>query len=148
MRHTGRVQPDQPSSYQWSSPAGLIACGWVFACAAAFWWWTADTSTDQLFIGVVVLVLIVASAYGSILRPRLRASRDGIAVRGLCGTQRWSWSGIQVRVKHSQRLGRTVAALELDVPDDSATGGLVILTKLDLGEDPQDVAETLNTLRP
>ncbi|MEV5536906.1 PH domain-containing protein [Saccharopolyspora shandongensis] len=133
---------DASGSRQWSTPIGLIACGWVFAAAAALWWLLAEESMDRLFIGVLVLALAAVSAHGSICRPRLRADVEGITVRTLLGRQHWAWPAVTIRVRQDRRLGRTVRTLELD-----ADPQLIVLTRLDLGTDPQDVADELRGLR-
>ncbi|MEU5852987.1 PH domain-containing protein [Saccharopolyspora shandongensis] len=133
---------DASGSRQWSTPIGLIACGWVFAAAAALWWLLAEEAMDRLFIGVLVLALAAVSAHGSICRPRLRADVEGITVRTLLGRQHWAWPAVTIRVRQDRRLGRTVRTLELD-----ADPQLIVLTRLDLGTDPQDVADELHGLR-
>jgi hypothetical protein len=148
VRHTGSVPPDVSASRQWSTPIGLVAFGWVLVVAAALWWLASNTAVDRLFVGILVLVLVAACGYASACRPRLRADRDGIAVRGVRGTRRWPWSRVDVHVERHQRLGRPVEVLELAVPDNDSAGGLIVLSKLDLGEDPRDVAEALHSLRP
>lgn len=148
MLHTESVDPAETRMNRWSVPGWLIACGWVFTAAAAAWWWFAEGSADQLFIAVVALALFAVCACGTVLRPRLLADEDGVVVRGLRGTHRWQWRDVGVRVRRNRRLGRTISTLELEVPENSITGGLVVLTRLDLGEDPQDVAEALDARRP
>ncbi|MBB5154278.1 PH domain-containing protein [Saccharopolyspora phatthalungensis] len=129
-------------SRQWATPLGLVACGWVLAVAAAVWWLVAESATDRLFIGVLVVALAATAAHGSICRPRLRADREGVTVRGLRGPQHWSWPAVAVRVRQDRRFGRTVQTLELDADPE-----LVVLTRLDLGADPQVVADELHALR-
>ncbi|QIZ35291.1 PH domain-containing protein [Saccharopolyspora sp. ASAGF58] len=133
---------DENGSRQWSTPIGLITCGWVLAGSAAAWWLLAESPVDRLFIGVLVLALAATSAHGSICRPRLRADLDGVTVRGLRGLRHWSWPAVSIRVRHDRRFGRTVQALELDADPE-----LVVLTRLDLGADPQEVADELRALR-
>lgn len=140
VRHTGGVQP---SPYQWSTPIGLVTCGWALTGAAALWWWGADTAVDRLFIGVIVAVLAAGSAIASFLRPRLRADARGVTLRGLTGTRHWRWAELTVRVVHTSRLGRSVESLELD----AGGNGLAVLTRTDLGTDPQNVADALDSLR-
>lgn len=140
------VHTDTP--HQWSTPAGLVACGWGLTLLAVLWWSTATDAVDGLFIGVVVLALVAVSAYGSILRPRLRADTTGITVRTLNGTKHWPWHQVLVRVRSTRRLGLTTEALELEVPEQDTGGGLIVLTKLDLGTDVTEVAEHLDQLRP
>ena len=144
----GRACPIDSHPREWSPPAGLLALGWALTGAAALWWWSATTATDQLFVGAVVLVLACTCVCGTIVRPRLRADRDGVAVRRIRGAQRWPWSQVEFQVKPGHRLGRTVSVLELEVPEGRGYGGgLVVLTKLDLGQDPEEVAAALDSLR-
>ncbi|GAA2821766.1 PH domain-containing protein [Saccharopolyspora taberi] len=131
-------------SHQWSTPIGLVSTGWVLAAGAAVWWVLADSATDRVFVTAVLLVLVVVSGFGTLARPRLSADQQGVTVRGLRGRRTWPWSGLTVRLDRSKRLGRTVEVLELDTADDE----LIVLTKLDLGEDPDQVARTLDELRP
>lgn len=148
MPHTEGVTPAESDTKRWSVPAGLVACGWVFTAGAGAWWWTTSGSADQLFTAVVTAALALTCLAGTVLRPRLRASPSGVAIRGLRGTRRWSWPNVGVRVRTTRHLGRTTAALEIEVPEDATTGGLFVLTRLDLGADPRDVAEELEALRP
>ncbi|GAA0508121.1 hypothetical protein GCM10011581_19980 [Saccharopolyspora subtropica] len=127
---------------QWATPVGLVAAGWVLAALAAAWLLLADTAVDRVFIGAIVLALAAVSAHASICRPRLEADRSGITVRGVRGERRWSWPTVTIRVRRDRRLGRMVQSLELDTDAD-----LVVLTRLDLGADPQDVADALHDLR-
>lgn len=136
------------SAHEWSTQPGLVTLGWVLAAATVVWEALATGPTDRVFIAVLILVLVTASTLGTLLRPRLRADNTGVAVRSLGGSRHWGWAEVDVRVTRQQRLGRTVELLELDVPEDPrATGGLVILTRLDLGADPHTVAEQLTELR-
>lgn len=128
---------------QWSTPSALVSCGWVLAVAAIAWWLLSTNAPDRLFVGVVVVVLVAASAFGSLCRPRLRADPDGVAVRGLRGRQHWPWSAISVQVRANTRFGLRTALLEIDAGD-----RLVLLSKLDLGSDPEDVLAELEHLRP
>lgn len=131
------------SSREWSTPIGLVVCGWLLTAAAAWWCWLTESATDRLFVAVLALVLATASAYVSLARPRLRADESGITLRGLGRTRHHPWSRIQVHVRSRQRLGRSARTLELD----GDNGELVVLGRIDLGEDPEDVAEAIEGLR-
>lgn len=144
LRHTGCVQADLSPSKEWSTPIGVVIFGWVLVVAAALWWLTSNTGTDRVFIGIVILALAATTGYATVCRPRLRADSTGIAVRSFRGTQRWPWPLVTVTVERNQRLGLATELLQVDVLD---TDGLVVLSRLDLGEAPHDVAQTLNTLR-
>ncbi|MCA1227353.1 PH domain-containing protein [Saccharopolyspora sp. 6M] len=128
---------------EWSAPLGLVTCGWALAACSAVWWWLAETPSDRLFVGLLVVVLAVAAGSGSLLRPRLRADPSGIALRGFTGTRYHPWAQVRVEVRSRQRFGLSTSTLELD----TESGELVVLGKLDLGEDPQDVADALDVLR-
>jgi hypothetical protein len=67
-------------------------------------------------------------------------------VRGLTGSRHWSWAEVNVRLAHTRRLGRDVAAVEVDA-DNAEVPALVILGRLDLGADPEDVVAALLELR-
>ena len=90
----------------------------------------------------VALALALAGLYGTVVRPRLAADGEGVTVRGLTGRRRWSWAEVNVRLVRTRRLGREVATLELDAEPD-----LVVLGRLDLGEDPEDVVDALLAMR-
>lgn len=135
------MQPESAVPKQWSTPIAAIIVGWILAVAAAAWWLTANTGTDRVFIGMVFLALIAVSGYATVCRPRLRADSGGIAVRGLRGTRRWAWSQITVTVERHQRLGLRTELLQVETLGDA--GDLILLSRLDLGEAPQDVAESL-----
>jgi hypothetical protein len=139
------VQPELPVPKQWSTPIAAVIIGWILAVAAALWWLTSNTGTDRVFVGLVFLALVAASGYATVCRPRLRADSGGIAVRGLRGTQRWAWPQIKVTVERHQRLGLHTELLQVEVLGDA--GDLILLSRLDLGEAPQDVAESLTALR-
>ncbi|MDA3629062.1 PH domain-containing protein [Saccharopolyspora sp. WRP15-2] len=128
-------------SQQWATPAGLVVIGWVLTAAAITWWFATESPVDGLFVGVLVLALAAASAHATICRPRLSANRDGVTIRGLRGRRHWPWPAVAIRVREHRRFGREVQSLELDADV------LVILTRLDLGADPQDVADALRTWR-
>lgn len=132
-----------PLSREWSTPRGLVGISWAFALTAALWLIFAGSAVDRLFIGVLMTVLVAGAAYAGLLRPRLSADAEGIAVRGLRGTVRRPWSEVAVRIQRINRFGRTVETLELDITGDE----LIILGKFDLGDDPRDVAEALESLK-
>lgn len=128
----------------WSTPIGLVVCGWLLTAAAALWCSLTGSAADRLFTAVLALVLAAAAGYASLVRPRLAADRSGITVRRLGGAHHHRWPDVDVQLHTRQRFGRPSHTLELDAAD----GQLVVLGRMDLGEDPQDVAEALRALRP
>lgn len=139
------MQPESAVPKQWSTPLAAVIVGWILAVAAAAWWLTANTGTDRVFIGIVFLALVAVSGYATVCRPRLRADSAGIAIRGLRGTRRWAWPQITVTVERHQRLGLRTELLQVETLGDA--GDLILLSRLDLGEAPQDVAESLTAFR-
>ncbi|GHH35414.1 hypothetical protein GCM10017774_20470 [Lentzea cavernae] len=127
----------------WSTPAPLVAIAWVAALALAFATFIADDNAGRLLIGLATLLVSYLAAFGSIARPRLTADADGLAVRGFASTTLLPWHEVKVKLQTTRRLGREQQSLELDADD-----RLVVLTRLDLGVDPEEVAGVLHALRP
>lgn len=133
----------------WSTPTGLVVMAWVLAAAAAVWfvllWVTGSDAPGRLLAAVAVVGLGLAALSGTRARPRLSAGPDGLTVRRLTWTLHVPWSRVdRVRVLRTRRLGRETSLLELDLR--SATGDgerLVVLGRLELGEDPEEVADAL-----
>ncbi|MDX8049436.1 PH domain-containing protein [Lentzea sp. BCCO 10_0798] len=127
----------------WSTPAPLVATAWVAALALAVATFIADDNAGRLLIGLATLLVTGFAAFASIARPRLTADVDGLAVRGFTGTTLLPWHEVKVKLQTTRRLGREQQTLELDADD-----RLVVLTRLDLGADPEEVAGVLHALRP
>ncbi|SDH56773.1 PH domain-containing protein [Lentzea fradiae] len=127
----------------WSTPAPLVAVAWVAALALAFATLLADDNAGRLLIGLATLLVTYLAVFATIARPRLTADVNGLAVRGFASTTRLPWHEVKVKLQTTRRLGREQQALELDADD-----RLVVLTKLDLGAEPEEVAGVLHALRP
>lgn len=130
----------------WAPPAALVGIGWALAVAAALGVLFGADAEGRLLLGVAALVLAAAALHGTIARPRLRADAHGVELRGLTGVRRWSWAEVNVRLVRTRRLGREVYSVELDA-ENAEDPALVLLGKLELGVDPQDVADALLALR-
>lgn len=128
---------------RWAPPIGLVVCGWVLAAGAAIWLAVATEATDRLFVAVLLICLVAASAYGSLVRPRLVADQTGLTVRTLTGTRHLDWPQVSIRMREHRHLGHTTASLELD-----ADPQLIVLGRFDLGADPYEVAFRLHDLKP
>jgi hypothetical protein len=115
----------------------------VAALALAVATFIADDNAGRLLIGLATLLVIYLAAFATIARPRLTADVDGLAVRGFASTTRLPWHEVKVKLQTTRRLGREQQSLELDADD-----RLVVLTRLDLGADPEEVAGVLHALRP
>jgi hypothetical protein len=135
----------------WSPSAGLVGVAWTGAVAAAVWCTQLVGTADVpgLLLAVAATVgLVLAALYGTRARPRLRADGDGVVVRGLT-TRTVPWSQISgVRAQAVRRWGRDSTMLELDVVEPDGTERLLVFGRLDLGDDPVDVAEAVRAARP
>ncbi|NMI00525.1 PH domain-containing protein [Pseudonocardia acidicola] len=143
---------DGVEEQRWSPPAALVALAWLGAAGAAVWLVLlilahAD-ATGRLVAGVAALGLLVAALFGTVARPRLAADPGGVTVRGLFGPRRYPWSRVEgIRVLRTRRLGRDTSLVELDVLDEGGAERLLLFGRLDLGEDPEDVAGQLDSRR-
>jgi hypothetical protein len=104
-----------------------------------------DDRPSLAFTGVAALVAGVYALRDILVPYRLSADRDGVSViSGYAGTRRLAWPEIeQVRLDERRRLGTRSASLEIDTGDH-----LYLLSSYDLGTDPADAVEALNSLRP
>ncbi len=135
-----------PTARSWAPKAELSITAWALAAAAALWAWLADDPPGRVLLGTIALALAFAGLYGLAVRPRLAADPEGVTVRGLTRSRRWTWAEVNVRLVRTRRLGREVATVELDA-DNAEVPDLVVLGRLDLGADPQDVVDALLELR-
>jgi len=136
----------------WSPPAGLVGLAWVGAAVSAVWC-TLLVGTDDLpgllLAAVATVGLTAAALHGTRARPRLRAGDDGVTVGGLAGPRHIPWAQVRgVQARAVRRLGRDSMMLEMDVVDADGTERLLVFGRLDLGEDPVDVAEAVQAARP
>ena len=133
---------------EWSPRTGetavLAAAGAVLGLAAVVL-----DPLGRVLVGAAAVLLLALSARDRLLRPRLAAGPEGVAVRRLGGTTVLPWARLRVRVRDTRRWGLRSRLLELDTaagPDDD--GELVLLGRRDLGADLGDVARALGTLNP
>jgi hypothetical protein len=133
---------------EWSPRTGetavLAAAGVVLGLATVVL-----DPVGRVLVGAAAVLLLALSARDRLLRPRLAAGPEGVAVRRLGGTTVLPWARLRVRVRHTRRWGLRSRLLELDTaagPDDD--GELVLLGRRDLGADPGDVARVLRALDP
>jgi hypothetical protein len=126
----------------WAPQPKLVALGWVLAAVAGVFALVTGDRPGQVLLAMAAVVLLLAAAHGTFTRPRLHADPTGLTVRGLSGRRHFRWNDVTVRVVRTRRLGRDVATLEIDGEDD-----LVVLGYLELGADPEDVADALHRLR-
>jgi hypothetical protein len=144
--------PDPADSARWATPAALVTVAWLAAAGALVWCLGAGPDpAGRVLFGVAAVVCTLAALYGTAARPRLVADRRGVRIRGLTRTAVGDWAHVDsVRVVVVKRFGRPVPSLELEVRDDGqpdAGPRLYVFGRLDLGDDPREVAETLRRLR-
>jgi hypothetical protein len=102
----------------------------------------------RILVGAAALLLLGVAAHDGLLRPRLAARPAGVVVRTLGGRRELPWAQLRVSVRTSRRWGLRSRLLELDTaagPDDE--GVLVLLGRRDLGADPGEVAEALQSMQ-
>ncbi|WP_285636482.1 PH domain-containing protein [Lentzea sp. NBRC 102530] len=127
----------------WSTPATVVLLGWLAAASLAIATLVADDNAGRLLIGLATLLVAYLAAFASLARPRLSADANGLVVRGFASRTQLPWHEVKVKLQTTRRLGREQQTLELDADD-----RLVVLTRLDLGADPEEVAGVLHALRP
>ena len=135
-----------PTARTWAPKVELVAVAWVLAAGAAAFAVFTDDAPGRVLLATVALALAFGGLYGVLVRPRLAADAQGVAVRGLTRRRRWTWAEVNVRLVRTRRFGRDVATLELDA-EHAEVPDLVVLGRLDLGEDPEDVVDALLAMR-
>ena len=130
----------------WAPSAAAVAVAWVLTALAGFGAFVADDARGMILLVIAMVTTGILALFGTLARPRLAADNTGLTVRGLTGARHWAWGEVNVRVARTRRFGREGVTLEVDV-ENAEHPDLVILGRLDLGADPQDVAEALLALR-
>jgi hypothetical protein len=103
----------------------------------------------RILVGAGAGLLLALVVRDLLARPRLAAGPDGVDVRNLTGSAHLPWARLRVRVRDSRRLGIRSRTLELDTADGpDEEGVLVVLSRRDLGTDPEEVARALRALDP
>jgi hypothetical protein len=150
------VDKAQPAARSWAPAFGLVVLAWLCAAVTIAWFLLVDDAPGRLLAATGTIVLVAAALFGSIARPRLSVDSERVAVRGLTGTASWPWHRVsRIRVARHRRLGREIPMLELDVLDadthyadrDDPGQRLIILGRLDLNADPEDVLDAIQRIR-
>lgn len=137
----------EPATRAWSPQPGLVGVAWGLAAVAVLIAVLSDANTTRLLMGVGALFMLFLAVHGTYVRPRLRVDDTGLSVRTLTGRHHFPWHEVKVRLMTTRRLGRESETLELDWQR-GEDEHLTVLTRMDLGADPRDVAEVLHALRP
>jgi hypothetical protein len=138
---------------EWSPAPALVVCAWLLTAAAIAWcvalWLTGADPAGRVLAGVAAVGAGVAAVFGSRARPRLRVDADGLTVGGILRARHHPWPLVQdVRVLRVRRFGRDSSLLEVDTRTSGGGERLLVFGRLDLAEDPEDVAPQVRALRP
>ncbi|MGF2945541.1 PH domain-containing protein [Mycobacterium sp. Lab-001] len=120
--------------------AGIAGCGLagVMMAIASVTVVTDAPGHALTWLAAVGLLLFAALTWRA--RPKLAITPDGLALRGWFRTQVLPPSAIEViRITEFRRYARTVRMLEIETVD----GGMVFLSRWDLGTNPLDVFDAL-----
>ena len=94
----------------------------------------------RVLAGVVAAGLLLFAAASWRARPKLAITPGGLAVRGWLRTRVLRHDSLKIiRICEFRRHGRRVRLLEIETVD----GGLLVLSRWDLGTDPLDVLDAL-----
>lgn len=136
-----------PPSEAWSTPVVAVAAAGALAVAAVVLAVLTPDAAGRLLLSLAAFGLGVAATLGALVRPRLRADADGLQVRRALGVTALTWDELgEASVVRTRRLGRDVPVLEID--GTGVDGVLLVLTRLDLGAEPDDVLTRLHQLHP
>jgi hypothetical protein len=125
----------------WGPPAaGIAGCGVVGALMAIACVTLVTDPPGRLLTGVAALGLVVFAGLSWRARPKLAITPDGLALRGWFRTHLLRPPDIKIiRITEFRRFGRKIRLLEIEM----ASGGLVILSRWDLGTEPLGVLDAL-----
>lgn len=94
----------------------------------------------RVIAGIAALGLIVFAGLSWRARPKLAITPEGLVVRGWFRTQLLRRDVIKIiRISEFRRHGRRVRLLEIE----TIAGGLLVLSRWDVGTDPLEVLDTL-----
>lgn len=134
----------------------MVVLAWLAAAVTTAWFLLADDAPGRLLAAVGTIWLVATALFGSLARPRLSVNSERVTVRGLTGTRAWPWHRVgRIRVVRHRRLGREIPMLELDIADidlqyagrDDPGQRLILLGRLDLNADPEDVLDAIQRIR-
>ena len=129
---------------RWGPRPGAFVFGGVMLATGVFWMIVAADAGDRVIAGAVMVVVLGAMFIGWRMRDRLRASVSGIVVGSVSGSREIPWSRVRrMEVVGRKRLGTVNHSLEIDLDDDE----VLVFGRMDLGQDPAEVAAELARIR-
>lgn len=127
---------------QWSTRIGETVLAAALAVALAVAVPIVDP-VGRVLLGGAALLLAAIAVRDRVLAPRLRATEDGVVVATLGGPTVIPWAQLGIRARSGRRLGITSTTLELE--DRRWESILLVLTRRDLGADPEEVGAALSS---
>ncbi|ORA85342.1 PH domain-containing protein [Mycobacterium malmoense] len=126
---------------QWEPrAAGIAGCGVAGAAMAIAGVTLVTDLPGRILTSIAALGLILFAGATWRARPKLAITPDGLVMRGWFRTQVLQPSDIKIiRITEFRRHARKVRLLEVE----AANGGLVVLSRWDLGTDPLEVLDAL-----
>ena len=126
---------------QWAPrTAGIAGCGLAGVFMALASVTVVTDAPGRVLAGIAAVGLLLFAALTWRARPKLAITPDGLALRGWFRTQVLQPSAIKIiRIAEFRRYARTVRMLEIETVD----GGMVFLSRWDLGTNPLDVLDAL-----
>ncbi|HTQ21242.1 PH domain-containing protein [Mycobacterium sp.] len=126
---------------QWEPPAaGIAGCGVVGVAMAIACVTLVTDAPGQVLAGIAAVGLILFAGFSWRARPKLAITPDGLALRGWFRTRLLQRPDIKIiRITEFRRLARKMRLLEIETTD----GGLVVLSRWDVGTDPLNVLDAL-----
>jgi hypothetical protein len=120
--------------------AGVAGCGLAGVLMATASVTLVTDPPGRILTGVAAVGLILFASLTWRARPKLAITPRGLVLRGWFRTQVLQPSDIKIiRITEFRRHGRTVRLLEVE----PVTGGLVVLSRWDLGTNPLEVLDAL-----
>ena len=128
---------------EWAPPAaGIAGCGAAGVLMAIASVTLVTDPPGRILSGVAAAGLILFAGMTWRARPKLAITPDGLVLRGWFRTQVLQHPDIKIiRITEFRRHGRRVRLLEVE----TATDGLVIFSRWDLGTDPLEVLDALTS---
>ena len=126
---------------QWEPrAAGIAGCGIAGVLMATASVTLVTDAPGRVMTGIAAAGLILFAAVSWRARPKLAITPGGLVVRGWFRTQLLRRPDIKIiRITEFRRMGRKVRLLEVE----TSSGGLLILSRWDLGTDPLEVLDAL-----
>jgi hypothetical protein len=126
---------------EWAPPAaGIAGCGVAGILMAIASVTLVTDSPGRILTGIAAAGLILFAGMTWRARPKLAITPGGLVLRGWFRTQLLQHSDIKIiRITEFRRHGRNVRLLEVE----TVGGGLVILSRWDLGANPLEVLDAL-----